>query len=854
MSAYQGPHVAVTQQFVTSPGAIAIEDLPSVDVGTAFDVFEKEQIGSSYGIVDRELGWGADKVIFDKDVINQRAFDFYPVKGFANSPFGNIDLELLGANLSSVGVTLVRDKTYKVPDTEKVAGACEGIVPYYKRILTTGDVQILASDLRTVVIVGGTVVTAQIKPGQNVYVTTDGGTNWVLVGVVGSIGNDETKIRLAAPYSAPITTGDGIVVGAASNVLEDIPNTLYDATADFITTKIKVGDIVYISSLAIAASVANPIAASVVSIIDKNTLKFNTVTLAAGRVDYNYLQYQDFTETPGSTLQLYTYWIERYCGFSQNYGIKTLNTGAGVAVTKVSASVFKVVASDFPIVNEGDVFIVTTANVADGDEERDVTPGFRPYRIQTITLTDAGVNYEITVDGTIYLSGTSPETEYSGSEYVSIWSPKVETAILGDFRAVREEELGVVKRITSVEDIVTAWSKDGEISVHNELAMMALITFALNRGKVMYGVNVDATESNLTAQYTDAFDELKLYDVYSHALGTDDAGVNAVAGPYADGQSEPYEAHERTVIMVYDEDDVYLMGTDTGSVAVDGVITTDGVFDPIASGLTVGDIVKIYDSSGDYVTEAAVIVTPSAPTTIETDYSGVVLGAGHAFRFLSGRKDDQAVRIGAIDYGNRRAAVIWPGWFQAEFGGETYTLPPYYISAAIAGMDGGIKVSQSFTNFNFSIPGLSNIQLNTNHYFRKLQLDEIGNGGVDIMIQDTRISQSIKSRHDLTSNMDAVEYRERSITKQADVAAKTIRNAISPYVGKYNLTPDLFRFLGQVCSIVSTKLVKGGIIARLAVLKIKRDEVISDKINITMIATVFVAGNYYDVTLIVISR
>lgn len=852
MPTYQGPHVAVTQQFVTSPGAIAIEDLPSVAVGTAFDVFEKEQIGSSYGIVDRELAWGADKVIFDKDAIDQKAFEFYPVKVFANSPFGNVDLELLDANLSSTGATLVRDKSYKVPDTEKIVGACEGIVPYYKRILTAGDVQIYAADLRTVVIVGGTVVTAQLRPGQKVFVTTDGGTSWTLVGTVGSIGNDETKIRLATPYTAPITTGDGIAVGAVSDTLIDIPDTIYDTTADFITTKIRVGDVVYISSLSIAASIANPIAASVVSIIDKNTLKFNTETLVAGQVDYEYLKYQDFTETPGSTIQLYTYWVERYAGFSQNYGIKLLNAGAGVAVGKVSSSVLTVPTAGFPIVNEGDVFIITTANVAAGSEERDVTPGFRPYRIQTITIN--GANYEITVDGTIYHSGVAPETEFSGGEFISIWSPKVETPVFADFRAVRSEELGVVKRIASLEDITAAWSKDNDISIHNELAFMAQIEFGLNRGKVMYGVNVDATEANITAQYAAAFDELKLYDVYCHALGTEDPGVNALAGPYVDGQSAPYEGHERIAVVAYDEDDIYLQGSDTGSVATTGLITIDGAFDPIAAGVTIDDVVKIYDSSGDFVDEVLVTETPTIVTQVQTDYSGGILVAGHSFRFQSGRKDDQSVRIGAIGYGNRRVQVVWPGWFQADFGGVTYTLPPYYISAAIAGMDGGIIVSQSFTNYAFSIPGLSNIKLDTNHYFRKLQLDEIGGGGVSVMIQDARISQTIKSRHDLTSNMDAVEYREHSITKQADVSAKTIRNAINPYVGKYNITPDLFRFIGQVCAIVSTKLVKEGVIARLSVLKIKRDEVIADKINITMEATVFVAGNYYDVTLIVVSR
>jgi hypothetical protein len=155
----------------------------------------------------------------------------------------------------------------------------------------------------------------------------------------------------------------------------------------------------------------------------------------------------------------------------------------------------------------------------------------------------------------------------------------------------------------------------------------------------------------------------------------------------------------------------------------------------------------------------------------------------------------------------------------------------------------------------FAIPGLANIELGTNTYFKKTQLDTIGSGGVDIMIQDTTISQNVKSRHDLTTNMDAVQYRERSITKQADVCAKTIRNAVAPYVGRYNVNdPNLFRFLGQVCTVVCSKLVNDGVIFKIEVTSIQRDEVIDDKINFFITATAFIAGNYYDITLLIKTR
>jgi hypothetical protein len=165
-----------------------------------------------------------------------------------------------------------------------------------------------------------------------------------------------------------------------------------------------------------------------------------------------------------------------------------------------------------------------------------------------------------------------------------------------------------------------------------------------------------------------------------------------------------------------------------------------------------------------------------------------------------------------------------------------------------------VVVSQSQTNGTFSIPGLSNYSLNTSTYFRKAQLDTIGGGGVDIQIQDSSVSQSIRSRHDLTSNMDAIEFREWSITKQVDVAAKTFRNAINPYVGKYNITPDLFRFVGQILTIASSALTKEGIIVRAEIKSVRRDEVVVDRINVVITVTVFVAANYYNIDLIVVSQ
>ena len=885
MGTYQGPNASVTQEFAVSPGAVAIESLPSVAVGTAYDVYNKESLGDFFGVQkDKIIPWGtSNKVVYDRNIAGLKAYEMYPPKAYANTRYGIIDLGITYDALSEDGITIDRDANYVVPGTQKIAGSCQGIIPYYNATLPT---QILASDLSTVIISGGSVVTAQIKPGQKAFVYNG---SYQYVGTVGSIGLDETKINLAVPYSNPAgISGTKILVGADSASTPSFPSVLFDPTADFITSKVAVGDILNFSSLALSGSVDAPKKASVTAVINKNTIRFNTNKLPAGSVDLIFNQYEPQSSTPvaiGSTIQLYSYSINRLVGFSQSYGLKSIYSSGvtstttsspaiaeGVTIdaiiTSTSFSILKSSLTPFGgatvILNKGDVFAVRTAIVPLNKEERDPDSNkvMNLYTIDTITFV-AGITsdtdkYIITTTSPVYISNVTAgtQTAIDAGNFIDAWSPEVETEVVADFRAIRSQEHNVVKRIAGIQDIYAAWVRTDETSIdpRNELAFMMSIMFERSGGKVCYGINVDSSAGNISTEYGNALEELKLFDVYSHCFGTTDPGVNGIIGTYCDDQSAPYEAHERIGIICYDTDDLYLMGTDSISSITNGTIVLSGALNLLTAGVTVNDQVKLYDENGLYIDVATVLETPTLTNAVVTDWTGSTVTPKSA-HFESGRKDDQAVRIGSIKYGNRRVTQLFPGWFYAVYDGNRIALPPYFIASAIAGMDSGLLASQPFSNMSFSIPGLSNIELNTGTYFRKAQLDEIGGGGVDIMMQSTSISQTIKSRHDLTTNMDAVQYRERSITKQADVCAKTLRTTVNPYVGRYNIQDaNLFRFLGQACSIACSKLIKDAIIFNISVKSIKRDEVIDDKINFYVEATAYIAGNYYDITMLVKTR
>lgn len=839
MSTYQGPHVAVTQNFELSPPDVAIEELPSVVVASAYDVYEKESLGNAPGLVSQTaatsaVSWGVDKVVYDHTVAGRRAYDFYPPRAYVRTSVDDYEIESSDIDLTSNAIVLDVADTY--PLITVAEGSSEAYVPYYK---ATTTVTISASDLQTVNITNGAVVTAKIQKGQKVYVD-DGGLT--LVGVVGQTPTSETKITLATPYTAAIAAGTGIEVGIASDTLTGYPCSFYDPDADFIGDRVQIGDILELNT----NDLGEEILATVTSIVNKNMLRLYT-----GTSDTNeFLELKsmsDASSTFTSTFNVGSYKLTRLIAFSKRH--YEASTGLAIAAV-VDTTKFKVAKAGFtgdaPSLTDWFTISPTAAQV---------TAHTRYYQITS--LFDDGTNWVIGTDQAIYLDGT--DTAYTGgvAERFNMWEQKISNEIVADFRAVRIEEAGVVKRITSNEDITNAWSRDAEISVYNELAWMAATERASAGGRVIYGVNVDASASDLAGQYAAAFEALKIYDVYSHALGTTDAGVNAIVSAYLEQQSAPYQGHERVAILTYDEDNVYLQGSDDDvNIATTGLITNVGAFDTIAAGITVDDLVDIFDADGVYVTQATVTETPDplTPTQVQTNYSGTALSS-YQVKFKTGRAAERANKISAIEYGDRRVKVIWPGYFTANVGDDSLTLPPYYISANIAGRDSRIVASQSFTNMNFTPYGLSNISLNTNFQFTKDQLDTIGGGGVDIMIQDASVSQTIRSRHDLTSNMQAVEYREWSITKQSDVCAKTFRASVEPYVGKFNITDDLLRFVATVCNIVSQKLTRTpAIVADVSVTAIKRDEVIADKINIYITITVFVAGNYYDIELLIKSR
>jgi hypothetical protein len=376
--------------------------------------------------------------------------------------------------------------------------------------------------------------------------------------------------------------------------------------------------------------------------------------------------------------------------------------------------------------------------------------------------------------------------------------------------------------------------------------------------KKMYAISVDPTADQVN-EYTNALNELKKYDCYTHVPGSITPEVNALFAPYLEAESDYNYGHEKVAILSYLERDLLYIATLTGTASNPYITFSSG--NPQDLGITFEDEIEAYDSMG-YVTFTGKVVRFVNANEIEFQLiSGEIPSGSTIYKFFTGTANRQAEKIGQASLEDRRIKVIFPGYFYATYKNVEYLFPSYYIAATRAGMDNAVPVSRSMTRENIAVVGLSNFRLMTTFdKWSRDNLNDIAGGGFDIQMQPSSTSQVFFSRHDVTTDLtvtdsDSVVHKEWSITKQADLCAKTVRKNLDPYISKYSIDSkgNLFKFLSKVVSLTSSTLQKN-VINEMKLVSMERDPIQADKINIIVSITVFVPDNYIDVTLLIKSR
>lgn len=418
------------------------------------------------------------------------------------------------------------------------------------------------------------------------------------------------------------------------------------------------------------------------------------------------------------------------------------------------------------------------------------------------------------------------------------------------FRALR---LDVTARaaeagVLNIPDLATLQEVLDPITEENPLGLALFLAMNAAPGvatKAVGVASVSATAPYGTLEgYAEAADMLKSQEVYAISVCSDDPLVGALFDTHVDTYSSPEYGGERVAVIAQamptrKTPTLAASGSEAGSTASDNqlLLDTNPAAGLVEAGvnpalpLTVAHGVYLeFEVDGSFRRYSVSGVTGPLANLRTTFASGentdgfystapfteTVVNAAYSLKVRGGslnipgssRRDYTATAVavaGAVEtYRNRRlVAPFSGGHVKVKIDGVEKRVPTFYASAIIAGMTASQRPQQPFTNL--PLPGLTGVADEMGH-FTKSDLDLMAGGGVYLLIQDTDGGPVI-CRQQVTTNTDAVEVREFSITRQLDSTAKTIRALVRRFIGSRNIDTDLLNELSLVVQGVATYLV-----------------------------------------------
>ena len=99
-------------------------------------------------------------------------------------------------------------------------------------------------------------------------------------------------------------------------------------------------------------------------------------------------------------------------------------------------------------------------------------------------------------------------------------------------------------------------------------------------------------------------------------------------------------------------------------------------------------------------------------------------------------------------------------------------------------------------------------------------------------------------------DITSVAKRELSITRAIDASAKFVRNGVSPYIGRYNITPAFLKMLNSVIVGQGLYLVREGVLNDFKLSSLKVDELSPDTILVDIDILPKYPVNYIKIQLI----
>jgi hypothetical protein len=383
-----------------------------------------------------------------------------------------------------------------------------------------------------------------------------------------------------------------------------------------------------------------------------------------------------------------------------------------------------------------------------------------------------------------------------------------------EYRALIDDYSNGIYSLSSSGDVVDAL---GTIDTDNPLAQGVFNALANSSSQAVY---FTAVPSDDLAGYADVLEQASKTDVvYAFAPVTTDALVLAAVDAHISELSTETNKRWRIAFfgasleaeeVLYDESTFDVPGQPWLATVSDDPTTVGDQFTVVditngsptlLSDVEAGDLVRVNfttDAWGDEEYEEYEVAEVKTNARLEL-VTGPDAAISTASRIEIAHERSVAELATAVAsqsslYDDRRIYNVFPA--TAYLGGVPQGSE--FIAAAIAGLVSAVPPQQGLTNI--SVSGFDDVPSVYRTYTRA-QLNEMAGAGTFILMQDTA-GGTIYVRHQVstaTSNGNILTT-ELNVTKNLDAISYYFANILEPYIGRYNITPELLDVLGTEIS------------------------------------------------------
>lgn len=387
-----------------------------------------------------------------------------------------------------------------------------------------------------------------------------------------------------------------------------------------------------------------------------------------------------------------------------------------------------------------------------------------------------------------------------------------------------------VTDIESVSDIKNVLKlTDTSAPSLNPLGFGAQLALTNAGGAALKVINIAA---DVDAEHTAAQELLELTDVYSIAVLSHDASSAVSYKTHVETQSGPTKKKERIAFINHLQDwtaakSAMATAIQAQSVAI-GSRRVVNVFSDAAYVLETRHINTLRSSFLNAVWGNE--VNRPALTTVDYTFGGTTYKKGTPITdsFLASLISNSLV--GAD--GTIPALVPVPG---------------YFYCAALAGAVAAKSPQQPLTNV--AVTGFDRAYKTTD-YFTEDQLNTMASGGTWIMVQESPAA-AVVTRHQVSTDNTSITKRELSVTNAVDYVAKTMRNSLKPYIGRFVIDDNFISLVFTVLTGIALFMRRSGILRDVKINSVVQDNINPDTVLVEVELIPLYPANYIKITLII---